>query len=361
MLAFARVALLRLSRDRTNLFFVLVLPMMLVLLLGLQFSGDGTSTVAVTDGDTSVTATVAGLDGVEVELYADAADVERAVAGGAVTAGIVLDGGQLVWLHRAGDAAPGLRSRLQVALDAANGDGQVADALATLGIDVPAPATQMRSVSTSMIGEPGEADVFAGLGRFDLGASGQLLLFVFVTSLAGSAVVIQVRRWGVLDRVLAGPTPVVTALGGLALGQLLVALAQALIIVVGTSVLFDVNWGDPVATGLVIVLFSLISTAAGLLLGALLRTDEQASALGVPLALALAAIGGSMVPLELFGGALALVSKLSPHSWGNLAFAEIVRRGGGVTDVLPQLGALLAFAVVLGTAAVVALWRRLEL
>ena len=108
-----------------------------------------------------------------------------------------------------------------------------------------------------------------------------------------------------------------------------------------------------------VLLFSAVAAAAGLLLGAVLKNEEQVGGIGVPLSLALAAVGGCMVPLELFPDALQALSRVTPHAWGNLAFAEIVRRDGGLVDVLPQLGVLLGFAVVLGGASAVVLRRRL--
>ena len=108
-----------------------------------------------------------------------------------------------------------------------------------------------------------------------------------------------------------------------------------------------------------VVLFPLVAAAAGLLLGSVLRNEEQVGGVAVPLSLALAAIGGCMVPLELFPGPLRALSNVTPHAWGNLAFAEIVRRDGGLVDVLPQLAVLALFAIVLGVLSAVALRRRL--
>ena len=53
---------------------------------------------------------------------------------------------------------------------------------------------------------------FDGLGQFDFGASGQLLLFVFLSSLTGAATLIQARRLHVVSRMLAGPR--IDAAGG---------------------------------------------------------------------------------------------------------------------------------------------------
>ncbi len=51
----------------------------------------------------------------------------------------------------------------------------------------------------------GEETFPATLGRFDLGASSQLVMFVFIVSLTGSAALIQSRQLGVARR-MAGPS-----------------------------------------------------------------------------------------------------------------------------------------------------------
>ena len=61
-----------------------------------------------------------------------------------------------------------------------------------------------------------------------------------------------------------------------------------------------------------------------------------------------------MLPLELVSPTMRTIAHLTPHAWAAEGFAILVRRGGGLVDVLPQVGVLLsiAFAVL-----VVAAWR----
>ena len=79
----------------------------------------------------------------------------------------------------------------------------------------------------------------------------------------------------------------------------------------------------------------------------MLDNEGAAGGLGVGLGLVLAALGGWMMPLELFPDTMRTVAHLTPHAWAYDAFAEIQRRGGTLVDVLPQLGVLAGMAVVL--------------
>ena len=107
------------------------------------------------------------------------------------------------------------------------------------------------------------------------------------------------------------------------------------------------NWGDPLATGLVVASFAGVSAAAAMVLGSLMDNANAAGGLGIGLGLVVAGLGGSMLPIELFPSSLTVVSALTPHRWAYEAYAEIQRRGGGVADVLPQLGVLVAMTALL--------------
>jgi ABC-2 type transport system permease protein len=65
------------------------------------------------------------------------------------------------------------------------------------------------------------------------------------------------------------------------------------------------------------------------------------------------------MPLEFFPDGMRAVARLTPHAWANEAMAEIVRRDGGIGDVLPELGVLAVYAVVVLSLSVVLLRRAL--
>ncbi len=335
MIPLARVALVRLVRDRSNLFFVAVLPLMIVLLIGLSFGQAGEeSTRVLVVGDTGDPVA----DGVAALLEEDGLDVGRdgdTAARAAVEAGEA-DAAVVVPADTIGDGAgtatvevvmvadgdeQALVALVDGAVAAATGPARAARALATLGVevepaDLPAAAGDGVTLTTTVVDAPEEGSLeqeFQGLGQFDLGASSQLLLFVFLTALTASAGIVQARRWGIVDRVLAGPTGSSSVVGGLALGQLAVALGQALLIVGVTAIAFDVNWGDPVAASAVVLVFSAVSALAGLLIGSVLDNEEQAGGLGPPIGIGLGALGGCMLPLEFFPDWLLPVAYATPH------------------------------------------------
>jgi ABC-2 type transport system permease protein len=131
------------------------------------------------------------------------------------------------------------------------------------------------------------------------------------------------------------------------MGRFGTALVQGVYIMVLTLIVFGVNWGDPLGAAAVLVALSAAGAGAGMLLGATFSNDQQASGIGVVLALGLAALGGAMMPIELFSPTMRQIAHITPHAWALDAFAELVRRGGGLFDILPELGVLAIYALVL--------------
>jgi ABC-2 type transport system permease protein len=59
----------------------------------------------------------------------------------------------------------------------------------------------------------------------------------------------------------------------------------------------------------------------------------------------LASLGGAWWPLEVTPPLYQTVVKVLPSTWAMIGFTDIVTRGGGVVDILPEAGILLGFAV----------------
>ena len=373
----ARIELVRMLRDRSNIFFVFVFPLLLVVLIGAQFGGavDVRVGFVAPDGDAAAMQLRDRLDardGLSVTDLDDAQQLRDEVARGLISAGVVVADGYadslgalapttIEFVGRPDADATSLRTVVQAELTHLTAPSEAVALVQELragagGSDeeLLAAAQELQpfapgiDVEAQVLGTDELAEEFGGLGQFDLGASSQLFLFTFLTALTGGAALIQSREYGVASRMISTPTSMGTVVAGFGGGRFLVALTQALYIVVATVLLFGVNWGAPLASGLVILAFCAVAAAAGLLLGAVFTNDSQASGAGVGLGIGLAALGGSMIPLELFPEGMAVVARFTPHAWANEAMAELVRRDGGLDDVAAHIGVLLALAAGLG-------------
>ncbi len=354
-----------------------MLPLAIIILIGAQFGGGFAPKIGlVTPGDGPVEAAlvdaIGGIPEYETRDYPDADALAAAVGRGYVNAGVVIPEGfdtsvaggnspNIGFVSRPDSLGPAIRAAV---------DGAVTEALAPVGAAV--TVAELRGISfddanratesaASQIGEvsvrtrtSGESLFGTSFGQFDIGASTQLVLFMFLTALTGSAALIQNRQLGVTTRMLATPTSAATVVAGEALGRLGVAVFQGVYIAVVTLLAFQVDWGDLIGTIAVLLAFGLVGAGAAMLFGAIFRNDQQAGGISVVVGLGMAALGGSMVPLEVFSPTMQTVAKVTPHAWANEAFAELVRHDAGVVDVLPQIGVLLAVGVAL---LAVASWR----
>jgi ABC-2 type transport system permease protein len=192
------------------------------------------------------------------------------------------------------------------------------------------------------------------LTRFTIGAANELLLFVFITSLTSAAALVETRRLGVARRMIASPTSVRSVILGEALVRLVVACIQALLIVSLSWLLFGVEWGNGPAVAAVTIAFCLVSAGFAMMIGATLASEQQALAAAILLGLSFAALGGSMVPLMFFTPLMNDVAHITPHAWGNEALSSLQKEGGNLLGVLPQVSALVGFAVLTFSLAV---WR----
>ncbi|MGV8840566.1 MAG: ABC transporter permease [Bauldia sp.] len=369
-LAITAVALKRFIRERSNLFFVFIMPIGIIILIGAQFGGGQTPRLGVylpSDAGAVGQAIVTELEGVaaiDVVPVDGAQALRDGVALGTIALGLDIPAGLTARLDAgespvvpiigpAGGSVAAYAALINHAIAGAS-EGTAAVRFATARGATPeaaaaAVATVMPNVATIAVESTVEGQsLFAGMQNgFQLGATSQLILFMFVTGLTGAAALIQARRYGVTLRMMGTPTRPSEIIFGESLGRLAVVLVQGLYIIAVTAIVFGVAWGNILAAGLILLAFGAVATGAAMLFGALFSNDQQAAGIGVMVGLGVSALGGAMVPYEIFPAAMQTVARFTPHYWALDAFAEVQRRGGGVTDILPQLGILAAFALAL--------------
>jgi ABC-2 type transport system permease protein len=378
ILAIARVNLLRQARDRSNFFFVFVLPTIIIVALGIQFSGSTRARLGVVApaGDSFAAALIEELRAADVRLdvreVPDEGELRGSVERGQLEIGLVIPDGyadalagtetvELEYLGTPDSLTAGLRGpvdaavarqaalvtagRAAVAVDAGTFDEAVDRAAE--GIDDVGGV----QITVSRVGDRGP---FAGFTQFTLGAQSQLILFMFLSSMVAASSLVLTKRLGVSRRMVSTPSSIGTIIVGEGLGRFGIAMVQGLYIVAVSATVFNVAWGDPLAVALIVILFGVVSAAVALLIGAIASNADQAGSLGVFLGLALGALGGCMIPIVFMPPVMQQIARLLPHSWALDGLQSLVRDGGGVETVLPNLAVLSAFAVVL---LVLAAWR----
>jgi ABC-2 type transport system permease protein len=378
-LVMAGSALRRLARDRLAMFFVVLLPAVVIAIIGITFGDAASQRLPVGVVDEGAGPLGAGLRGglaasgaLEPRAYETEDALRKAVRRGVVAAGVVLPAGYDQGLRAGRDAeitfvvdqtrpAPA-PVRSAVAAVVARQAAQVRAArFAAEEAGVPFDTAMARARALSDRQPQVRVDATTVGGRtdalptgFNYTAPANLVLFVFITSLAGAAALIEARRLGVTRRLVATPTPVSTVLLGEALGRFAVAMLQGLIIFGVGWLVFGVDWGDPPAALLLTVTFALVATGVGMLLGSVLGNAEQATSIAPPVGIALGMLGGCMWPLAVVPGPMRVAGHLFPQAWAMDAFIALIARNTGLGGIVRELAVLAAFAAVL---LALATWR----
>ncbi|MER2598957.1 MAG: ABC transporter permease [Caldilineales bacterium] len=187
-------------------------------------------------------------------------------------------------------------------------------------------------------------------------APGMAMVFLMFTVSLGSRSILQERQNGTLGRMLSTATPSSSILAGKIAGVYMIGAAQMLLLILTSTLLFRLNWGDPLAV-LALVLAAVAGASGwGLVLAAVAKTPTQAANLGMTMMLLFGVLGGSFFGTML-EGPLATVGKITPNAWATQGFS-LLARGGTLADLWPVIAALLVMAAVLLAFAVMLFGRK---
>lgn len=374
----ARHDLLRLARDKAILVFGLALPVVIITLVGLTFGGSGELDLGVQDLDRSdrsaaLADRLGSIDGVEIRHYDDASTMRRDVRSTGIEAGIIIPAGYGAELDDGAatvevimDPSSEAAFSALAAVDAAvtqEGVHEGAVRVVTEAGEGPAAARRL-VVATERTLPPVEVVDRVRLGQataggtFSYTAPSNLVLFVFINTFAVSTILANDRKTGVIKRQLATPAPASAILVGIGLSKLVFSLAQSALIVLIGTLAFGVQWGDPLGAIALVVVFAVLATAVGLLIGSTASDADQAQSIGIPFGVAAGMLGGCMWPLDVVPRAMQVVGHISPHAWAMDAWQELIYDRAGLAGIAPNLAVLAGMALVVGTVAVRQLRRR---
>ena len=178
-------------------------------------------------------------------------------------------------------------------------------------------------------------------------SAGQLITWVFIPLFGISALFAYERQQGTLRRLLTTPATKSTFLLGTIFGQVTMALVQMLLLVGFGIFAMRLGWGrEPLALFVILLTSALAAAAFGTTMGTFIKTEGQASGLSVMFGMVFALMGGCWYPLELFPPAIQNAVKVLPTTWAMQGMLDLVLRGGGLQDILPEAAVLLGFAAI---------------
>ena len=192
------------------------------------------------------------------------------------------------------------------------------------------------------------------LTYFDFLLPGFVGMGVMNFSIIGIASVVALyREQKILKRILATPLRVRDFFAGMVLAHLLLALAQAAIILAMGVLLFDAHvYGSYVSIGLVVILANVVFLNLGFIIGAIGRTVSAATGLGNAVALPMMFFSGVFFPTDNLPRVLATLVEYLPLAPMLDAMRGVALEARPLWEFPLELALLGAWAVVSAVAAV---------
>jgi ABC-2 type transport system permease protein len=331
VIAIVMVNLRRTLGDRRLLALATVFPLLLIFVTGL-LAGSPKEPVGLVNPSPRLLDLVEHTSGIKVRIEPGRAALTDDILRGAVVAGLI-----------------GLRHgpgsiRVDFVSQSATTDAVQARTDVVALLDLIAAEGGSARVTDAVLTRTHTA---APLSPFSYVAPADLVLFMGITVLVLSSGLVATRRLGILRRLTAAPLRPRSIVGAEVVSLLCVAGAQSVGLLLAGRVIFGVHWGDPLAVGLVVALLALALSGASVLVGNWARTQEQAIATSVVVGIAAGMLGGCMYPLDVVDPAVRVVGHAVPQAWAMDAFIKLIYHHEGLAGVLPEIGALAAFAAVL--------------
>ncbi len=205
------------------------------------------------------------------------------------------------------------------------------------------PAQASQAVTLKGVDNGSAAPAFNVLAYM---APGMALMFLMFTVSNGGRTLLVEKTQGTLPRLLVTPVSTGQVLLGKMFGIFLTGVAQMLILILASTMLFSLEWGNPLAV-LVLVLAAVAGAVGwGMLITALVKSPGQASSFGSAVMLIFGILGGSFFDINQLPAWFRTFSKITPNAWGIDGFTTLAL-GGTLKDILPDIGGLLAMAAAL--------------
>ncbi len=325
------------GRDQRRLAVLFLVPVAIMAIIGIAMGGYSEPSLVVGVLDRAGTAAsrelisaIAANQHMRIHRYTDQEKMRIAVFRGRLNAGVIVpsgwrgDGDLDVYLSRASAGAPVIRAAIEADLS------RLANRAKPIAIPVHYP------------GGGGEQALPLG---FQYTAPANLVLFVMINGLVSSLTIIRLRSSGLSQRLLATPARTWELFAMLTVGPFQQMLAQALFLIFSARWFFGVHWGDSIGVLLLTTALICFGVSLVFLMGTIFRSPEQPTSLGPWIGVFLGMLGGCMWPLDVVPPFMKTLAYLSPAAWAMNGYLALIFSHASAVAILPDVAAMLLFAV----------------
>ena len=353
-IAIAKKVIKELLRDKRTLAMMFVAPVFIMWLMNLMFSASTTVNVklATQDLPTGLITKMDELDHVDIETYQDLDQAKETLANEKVDAVISYKDGEYQVDYANTDASKTsmIRQVLRTSIASEGTDqllSRIKQALPQLKLDAKAPEIK----ESYQYGDK-NTGFFARMIPILIG----FVVFFFVFLISGMAL-LKERTSGTLDRLLATPVKRSEIVYGYMLSYGIIAIFQTAVVVLAAIWLLDVEVVGSILNVIIVnVVLALVALAFGILLSTLAKSEFQMMQF-IPLVIMPQLFFSGIIPLSSMGEWALTVGKFLPLTYSGDAISQIILYGHNLGDILPNLGVLMIFLIILTILNIVGLRR----
>ena len=353
-IAIAKKVIKELLRDKRTLALMFIAPVFIMWLMNLMFSASTTVNVklATQDLPTGLVTKMDELDHVDIETYQDLDQAKEALANEKVDVVISYKDGEYQVDYANTDASKTsmIRQVLRTSIASEGTDqllSRVKQAFPQLKLDAKAPEIK----ESYQYGDK-NTGFFARMIPILIG----FVVFFFVFLISGMAL-LKERTSGTLDRLLATPVKRSEIVYGYMLSYGIIAIFQTAVVVLAAIWLLDVEVvGNILNVIIVNVVLALVALAFGILLSTLAKSEFQMMQF-IPLVIMPQLFFSGIIPLSSMGEWAPTVGKFLPLTYSGDAISQIILYGHNLGDIVPNLGVLMIFLIILTILNIVGLRR----
>jgi len=392
----ARKDLLQTLKDRNSFFFLLVMPLVLITVIGFafgSFTGSGSSqitiAVAVSNQDNGflgksvVQALQVNTSGLKITVtqYNDPGKVKDQVANNSnVNAGVVIPANasnmllaasgngtlpknlvQVYSLPGTSDARPTIIQNIVTNVLTSEVAGSTAVGQVYSVCNQPGNHCAQSSINTQSIASAvGQASVTGGssaiqsltagkavhFNNFDQVVPGYAIFFALFGINAVAGTILQEKEDGTFRRLLIAPVQRYALLGGKLLAQFLLTLAQLTVLFTVGYFAFHLTVGSWPGLIALIIGASFATTGLGILLVSVVKTRRQLNPIVTLVVLVTSAIGGAWWPLFIEPTWMQQIAKIGVTAWAMEGLNGVMILGKDFAQIAPDLLGLLAYGLI---------------
>jgi linearmycin/streptolysin S transport system permease protein len=224
--------------------------------------------------------------------------------------------------------------------------------------DGSAAASSIRPVAVAITTQ----DVGKAGGKVDLNffAPNIAVVFLFIGSGLGMRSLFMERSAGTLARLTASPLRPSQIVFGKLLAIFVTGLMTIFVIWAVTTFAFGADWGSPLGVLLMSVGATLAMCGIGVFLTSLAKNEQQAFGITLLVGLALALLGGNLLPSGSLPDAFQVLALGTPNGWALVGFGRLDQLSEPASSVIGPFVVLLAIAAVAGGLAMTRVRRMVE-